>query len=145
VGRLGKAPGTMGSLAAFPVIFAFSYLPPFVYMALTVVLVILSIVAADQYGEGQDLKEIVADEFVGLMVALFLVPQSWILWPLTFLLFRFFDIFKPFPISHLDKNVKGGFGVVLDDLVAGLFANAYVHFLFIPYVFSLIPVKEIVH
>jgi len=134
VGKWGKAPGTMGSLVALPVVFGFSYLNPFVYMGLCVLLIILSIVAADQYGEGKDLKEIVADEFVGLMVALFLVPKTWVLWILGFVLFRFFDILKPFPISHFDKNVKGGFGVVLDDLVAGLFANALIHFVWIPYV-----------
>lgn len=134
VGKWGKAPGTMGSLVAFPLIFAFSFLGPFWYMSLSVVLIIISIVAADQYGEGKDLKEIVADEFVGLMVALFLIPHDWFLWVLGFVLFRFFDILKPFPISHLDKNVKGGFGVVLDDLVAGLFANALIHFVWIPYV-----------
>jgi len=134
VGKWGKAPGTMGSLVALPVIFGFSFLNPFVYMVLSVVLIVLSIVAADQYGEGKDLKEIVADEFVGLMIALFLVPHDWILWILGFVLFRFFDILKPFPISYLDKNIKGGFGVVLDDLVAGLAANALIHFVWIPHI-----------
>lgn len=134
VGKWGKAPGTMGSLAAFPVIFGFSFLHPFLYMTLCVLLIVISIVAADLYGEGKDLKEIVADEFVGLMVALFLIPHSWSLWILGFILFRFFDILKPFPISYLDKNVKGGFGVVLDDLVAGLAANALIHFLWIPHI-----------
>jgi len=136
VGLIGKAPGTMGSLAAFPVIFFMSYLNPFVYMGLTVLLIVISIVAADQYGEGKDLKEIVTDEFVGLAVTLFLVPHGWSLWIVGFLAFRFFDILKPFPISYLDKNIKGGFGVVLDDLVAGLFANAFVHFIWIVYVDS---------
>ncbi len=134
VGRMSKAPGTMGSLLAFPVIFFISYLPPFLYMSLAMGLIILAIVAADKYGKGKDLKEIVADEFVGLMVTLFLVPHKWSLWILGFLLFRFFDIVKPFPISYLDKNVKGGFGIVLDDLVAGLAANACIHFIWIVYV-----------
>ncbi len=134
VGRIGKAPGTMGSLVAFPVIFFMSYLSPFLYMGLAVALIFLSIVAADKYGKGRDLKEIVADEFTGLMVTLFMIPHKWSLWILGFLLFRFFDILKPFPISYLDKNVKGGFGVVLDDLVAGLAANACIHFIWIVYV-----------
>lgn len=138
VGRMGKAPGTMGSLAALPAIFLMSYLSPFVYMGLCIGLIILSIVAADKYGEGKDLKEIVADEFVGLMVTLFLVPHQWSLWIVGFLAFRAFDIIKPFPISYLDKNIKGGFGVVLDDLVAGLAANAFVHFVWIAYVDSYI-------
>lgn len=139
VGCIGRAPGTMGSLAAFPIIFFMSYLNPFLYMGLAVILIVISIVAADQYGAGKDLKEIVADEFVGLMVTLFLVPHKWSLWIVGFLLFRFFDILKPFPISYLDKNVKGGFGVVLDDLVAGLAANAFVHFIWIVYVDAYIP------
>lgn len=132
VGKIGKAPGTMGSLVALPVIFGFSFLNPFFYMALSVGLIIAAVVASDQYGEGKDLKEIVIDEFVGLMVTLYLVPHEWVLWILAFVLFRALDILKPFPISYLDKNVKGGFGVVLDDLVAGLVANAFIHFVWIP-------------
>ncbi len=135
-GHVKKAPGTVGSLVSLPLIYFLSFLEPFFYMGASVLLIVLSIVAADQYGKGRDLKEIVADEFVGLMVALFLVPHKWSLWVVTFLLFRFFDILKPFPISHFDKNVKGGFGVVLDDLVAGVFANAFVHFVWIQYVDS---------
>lgn len=139
IGRMGKAPGTMGSLAAFPVIFLMSHLNSFIYIGLVVLLIVISIMAADKYGAGKDLKEIVVDEFVGLMVAMFLVPHKWSLWILSFLLFRFFDILKPFPISYLDKNIKGGFGVVLDDLVAGLAANAFVHFLWLVYVDAYIP------
>ena len=132
VGKIGKAPGTMGSLAAFPVIFGFSFLNPFFYMVLCMALIVVAVVASDQYGEGKDLKEIVIDEFVGLMVTLYLVPHDWVLWILAFVVFRALDILKPFPISYLDKNVKGGFGVVLDDLVAGLAANAFIHFAWIP-------------
>jgi phosphatidylglycerophosphatase A len=134
VGKWGKAPGTMGSFVALPVIFGMSFLNPFFYMAVCVLLIVIAIVAADQYGKGENSKEIVADEFVGLMVTLYLVPRDWTLWILGFLLFRFFAVLKPFPLSHLDKNVKGGFGVVLDDLVAGLFANGLIHFGWIPYI-----------
>lgn len=132
-GRSPKAPGTVGTLVALPVVFATSYLPPFINMALVVTCILVAIFASEHHGKGQDLKEIVIDEFVGLQVAAFLVPREWLLWILVFVLFRLLDILKPFPISHLDKNVKGGFGVVLDDLLAGLATNAFIHFVLLKY------------
>lgn len=134
VGKVPKAPGTFGTLAAAPFVFLLMYLDPFVYMGLTVIGIVAAIFAAELYGKGQDLKEIVADEFVGFMVAMFLVPNIWQFWIIGFLAFRFLDILKPFPISHFDKNIKGGFGVVLDDLVAGLIVNILIHFILIPYI-----------
>ena len=61
------------------------------------------------------------------MVAFFLIPFTLINVIIVFLLFRFFDILKPFPIKQLDRRVKGGFGIVLDDAVAGIFANIVMH------------------
>lgn len=132
-GKIKKAPGTWGSLASLPILIVLSLLGAWPYMLLTVVFTVVAVYVAGEYGKGQDLKEIVIDEFVGLMVALFLVPLNVPSLLVVFLLFRFFDILKPFPISHLDRNVKGGFGVVLDDLVAGLFANAVFHFVLLKY------------
>ena len=72
--------------------------------------------------EEKDHKSIVIDEFAGMWLALFMIPDISAA-GLTFLLFRMFDIFKPFPISYVDNNMKNGFGVVLDDLIAGLLAG----------------------
>jgi phosphatidylglycerophosphatase A len=65
---------------------------------------------------------IVWDEFVGFWLTMFLIPLTWYWLLLGFLLFRFFDVIKPFPIKWLDKKVKGGFGIMIDDVLAGLFA-----------------------
>ena len=91
--------------------------------------IVLCCIAAGIYVSGRvarrlELKDpavIVIDEFVGLWVALFLLPSGWF-WPLIgLLLFRFFDILKPWPISWCDRELEGGYGIVLDDVVAGLF------------------------
>jgi len=134
VGNVKKAPGTFGTLAFVPITLSLAFFAPdYVYMGFTVFFIIISVFAAEAYGKGKDLKSIVADEAAGLLVALFLVPLTPKYWLIGILLFRFFDIVKPFPISYLDKNVKGGFGVVLDDLVAGLFTNALMHFVILKY------------
>ena len=70
----------------------------------------------------RDPSEIVIDEVAGFSVTLFLLSLSWLNLLLGFLLFRLFDISKPFPIRRLER-VKGGFGIVLDDLLAGIYAN----------------------
>ena len=69
-----------------------------------------------------DPPEVVIDEMAGLMLALFLLPLTWSSLTLGFLLFRVFDILKPFPIGRLEK-IRGGIGIVVDDLVAGVYAN----------------------
>ena len=65
---------------------------------------------------------IVWDEIVGYFITMFMVPNQWHWIIVGFILFRFFDILKPWPISLADKRLKGGFGIMLDDVIAGLFA-----------------------
>ncbi|TDR23433.1 phosphatidylglycerophosphatase A family protein [Marinicella litoralis] len=119
------APGTFGTLAAIPLYWLMAPLPWTVYLALTVIAFILGIYLCERASHHLGVHDhggIVWDEFVGLWITLFLVPNEWP-WLLTgFLLFRFFDIFKPFPIKWLDKKVKGGFGIMIDDVIAGVFA-----------------------
>ena len=74
-----------------------------------------------------DHSAIVWDEFVGLFITFAFVPVSLISLAIGFVLFRVFDILKPWPISLLDKHVHGGFGIMLDDVIAGLFACACLH------------------
>lgn len=126
VGRIPKAPGTWGSLVTLPLCFVLLKLGPFIYMAVTLGLIILAIVAAEHYerqSEKHDSKEIVIDELAGMLVTMTWLPLTWQSFVIGFLVFRFFDIVKPFPISYFDKKVPGGFGVVADDLVAGLLGN----------------------
>ena len=65
---------------------------------------------------------VVIDEVAGQWVALLAAPRSWPFYLAGFLLFRLFDIWKPFPISWLDRNVHGGFGIMIDDVMAGIYA-----------------------
>lgn len=65
---------------------------------------------------------IVWDEIVGYFITMFMVPKSWLWILIGFVLFRIFDILKPWPISLADKKVHGGFGIMLDDVIAGVFA-----------------------
>ena len=125
-GLVPFAPGTAGTLAALPLVFLFRFFGPTAYLFLTFLFVVVAIVVAEIYEVAKgshDSREIVIDEFAGFLITMALVPLT--VWSLLlgFLLFRTFDIFKPFPIRYLDKNVSGGYGVVIDDVVAGMFAN----------------------
>jgi len=84
--------------------------------------------AADQMGV-HDHGGIVWDEFVGFWIAMAALPITWQSVILGFLLFRLFDIFKPWPISWLDKKVSGGFGIMIDDVIAGMAAAVVIYFL----------------
>ena len=70
---------------------------------------------------GDDASSIVWDEIVGFLIAMFLAPPAWPWIVAGFVLFRFFDILKPFPIRTLERRIHGGFGTMLDDALAGLF------------------------
>lgn len=119
-----KAPGTVGTLLAIPLWWMSKGLGTVPYLVLASGGFILGIWACNQAMSivGQhDHPGIVIDEVVGYFAALVVVPAdpAWLI--LSFILFRFFDILKPWPIGWLDRNIGGGFGVMLDDLVAGLF------------------------
>ena len=128
-GLLKPAPGTWGTLAAVPFYFILSTLPLPMYAASVAIAFLLGIVicgkTANDIG-AHDHGSIVWDEFVGLWIALTFIPsENTLYWvALGFVLFRFFDIVKPFPIGLLDKKVSGGFGIMLDDVVAGFYAMA---------------------
>ena len=120
-----KAPGTVGTVVAILPFLLLQQLSELSYLVIVVISAVLGIYLcnkADELLQSHDNKAIVWDEFCGLWITLFMVPQGWQWLLLGFLLFRLFDILKPFPISLLDKHVKGGLGVMVDDLVAGLFA-----------------------
>jgi len=123
------APGTMGTLAAVPLYLLLRPLDPGWYLAVLLVLFLAGIWACEKTArelKDQDPSAIVWDEVVGYLATMTAAPPGWI-WPLLgFLLFRFFDILKPWPISALDRRVRGGLGVMLDDLVAGIAAWAVV-------------------
>jgi|TARA_B110000879_G_C11050378_1_gene462563 phosphatidylglycerophosphatase A len=120
-----KAPGTMGTLAAIPLWWLLAQLPLASYLMVVLVSAIIGIyicgAAAKTLGV-HDHGGIVWDEFVGFWIAMAALPVTWTSVILGFVLFRLFDILKPWPISWLDKKVSGGFGIMIDDVIAGLAA-----------------------
>ncbi len=124
-GLLPKAPGTWGTLVAIPIWYFLAQLDLTYYLVATVVFSVIGIwlcgASSKKLGV-HDHGGIVWDEICGYLVTMIALPVAWY-WALAgFVLFRFFDIIKPWPIKWLDKKVKGGFGIMLDDLIAGVFA-----------------------
>ncbi len=132
-GLAPKAPGTFGTLAAVPLYLLMSSFSPLFYGALVIVLTVAGFYicgkAASEVGV-HDHPAIVWDEFIGFFITMFMVPLSWQSVVVGFILFRIFDILKPWPISWIDKKVSGGFGIMLDDILAGFFALIIMHFIF---------------
>ena len=120
------APGTVGTLGAIPLYLLLVRLPPAAYVLATAGLTALAIAAASRagaYWQVADASPIVIDEVVGYLVTMMLVPFSWPAVAAGFVAFRVFDVLKPWPASALDR-VKSGFGVVMDDVAAGVWAWA---------------------
>jgi phosphatidylglycerophosphatase A len=125
VGYLPIGPGTWGSAAGLIFAELFDLPLPSLFFVILIgftIGVVAAGAAEDAIGE-QDSGHIVIDEFVGYLVAAYAVPRTQ--WHLVaaFLLFRVFDILKPFPIGRLEKRLSGGLGVMADDIMAGIFAN----------------------
>ncbi len=137
VGKLPQAPGTWGSLAALVIaVPLLHYITWPIFIGLTAVLVMFGLAAADVYAKRsgeEDSPKVVIDELVGQWITLFplalVVPFGDFRWAalLAFVLFRFFDILKPWPIRTLEKKLKGGLSVMLDDVVAGVMAAAILY------------------
>ena len=148
IGYFKYAPGTVASIITCLIFYLLWDLFGiknlfFPFMFFTIIIFIYSTILIDKFYEGDDAKEIVIDEFIGqsipllaminikLKLKLITTPFSdyptevWIF--LSFVLFRFFDILKPFPINLIDKKIKNGFGVILDDIVAGIFATISIY------------------
>lgn len=120
-----KAPGTAGSIAAIPLYLLLAEFEPIVYVGLVLVAFILGVAACDWVARDMEVKDpgsIVWDEFVGLWIALFMLPEGWYWLPVGFLLFRLFDILKPWPVSYLDRELSGGLGIMVDDVAAGVYS-----------------------
>jgi len=119
------APGTAGTLLAVPLYLLLAPLSLPLYIAVLLVAFALGVYlcgkTADDLGV-HDHPGIVWDEFVGYWITLIAAPPGWewLLW--GFVLFRFFDIFKPWPIKWLDQHVASGFGIMIDDVLAGIYA-----------------------
>ncbi len=125
VGKIPKAPGTWGSLAAFLPWLLIKDLPLTSYLGICAFAFIIGFFAAgsaEKILNSPDASPIVIDEIVGMFITLTLAPSHPMAWFTGFALFRFFDIIKPFPVSWFDKNIHGGIGIMMDDVMAGIYA-----------------------
>ena len=136
IGKIKIIPGTFGSLATiiFFLLFHVINLSPYIILIGLVVIFIYSFIAVASHikeKENKDPKEIIIDEFIGQSIPIYLYEishgtqktsdEAIIFYVICFVLFRFFDILKPFPVNYFDKNYKNSFGVIMDDVCAGLY------------------------
>jgi len=137
LGKIPKIPGTFGSLATVIVLYIFFHIlnisSNIILICLIVVFIysFLAVAAHIKNNENKDPKEVIIDEFIGQSIPIYLYEishgtakspdEAIIFYGVCFVLFRFFDIAKPFPVSFFDKNFKNSFGVIMDDVCAGLY------------------------
>lgn len=126
------APGTAGTLAAIPLYLLIEPLALPWYAAVLLVTFVVGIYLCGKTSADMGVHDhggIVWDEFVGYWITMFAAPPGWLWIVIGFVLFRLFDILKPWPISWADKQVTGGMGIMLDDVLAGVMALAVLQFL----------------
>ena len=137
LGKISKVPGTFGSLATiviFYILFHAFNLSSIIILAGLIFIFILSFIAINIHiknSENKDPKEVIIDEFIGQSIPIYLYEishgtdklpeEAIIIYIICFVLFRIFDIAKPFPVSFFDKNYKNSFGVIMDDVCAGIY------------------------
>jgi thiamine-monophosphate kinase len=133
-GLAPRAPGTAGTLVAIPLYLLFAGSSLAVYSAVCVIAVAIGVWLCGRASKELGIHDhpgIVWDEFAGYWITLWAVPASWHGVLLGFLVFRFFDIAKPWPISWCDRHVHGGFGIMLDDVLAGVISCAVLHAMYL--------------
>lgn len=137
-GLCPKAPGTCGSFLAMFFCMALLMCPWYVTPIVAIVCFFLGIKACNEAEKAMGTHDhggLVIDEFVGMFVSIIAFPQgAWYLAIMAFVLFRIFDILKPFPVSFADRNIDGGLGVMVDDVLAGIYALLVGHIIlyFVP-------------
>jgi len=125
-GYVPKAPGTAGAAAALPLCWWITTLDPVSASAVVLAVAAVSVAlahAAEKALGTKDPSLVTVDEMAGMAVAFLFHDFTLLSAAALFALFRLFDIWKPFPVKQLDKRLSGGFGIVLDDVAAGIYAN----------------------
>ncbi len=136
VGYFPKIPGTIGSLVSLPIIFYICY--KFGFIGLLATIIISFIVAMVSVKEvlkytKHDPSFVVIDEFIGQAVTFLLISDTLVSntnivpYIIGFILFRIFDVTKPYPVSYADKKIQNAFGVILDDVFAGIYATIIIY------------------
>ncbi len=137
LGKVSKIPGTFGSLATVIILYIFFHIlniPSNLILIGLMVIFIFSFLAVATHirdNENKDPKEVIIDEFIGQSIPIYLyeishgteksADEAIIFYTVCFVLFRFFDIAKPFPVNYFDKKFKNSFGVIMDDVCAGFY------------------------
>ena len=137
LGKIPKIPGTFGSLATIIILYIFFHVLDLSSNSILICLIIISIFSFSAVAiyikdnENKDPKEVIIDEFIGQSIPIYLYEishgtektsdEAIIFYVICFVLFRFFDILKPFPVNYFDKNFKNSFGVIMDDVCAGFY------------------------
>jgi len=133
-GYLPKAPGTWGSLVGVLLVFLLHALSLQIYLSVIAGLFIVgSFVAgeAEKILDNRDPGVVVIDEIVGMLITMIAVPVTPLTMALGFILFRVFDIAKPFPVNFFDQPFHGGLGIMLDDVVAGIYSLIIMQLIFL--------------
>ena len=137
LGKVKIIPGTFGSLATVIILYILFHILNissnliFLFLVIIFIYSFSAVASHIEYNEDKDPKEIIIDEFIGQSIPIYLYEishgtekspnEALIFYAICFLLFRFFDIKKPFPVNFFDKNFKNSFGVIMDDVCAGLY------------------------
>lgn len=124
-GTLPIAPGTWGTLIAIPLYLLVCHLPIVIYSAITLIIILAGIWicdVAEKVTGVRDHSGIVWDEIAGFFVTMLAVPCNLFWITVGFILFRIFDIWKPLPIRWLDQHINGGLGIMVDDIIAAIYA-----------------------
>ena len=124
-GNLPKAPGTWGSLVGLLLFFILHALSLPAYLAVVAGLFVVGSFAAgeaEKILDNSDPGVVVIDEIVGMLITMIAVPATPLTMVLGFILFRIFDIVKPFPVNFFDQRFHGGLGIMLDDVMAGIYS-----------------------
>ncbi len=137
LGKIPKIPGTFGSLATVIILYFFFHIlnisSNIILIGLIIIFIysFLAVALHIKDNENKDPKEVIIDEFIGQSIPIYLYEishgtekssdEAMIFYGVCFVLFRFFDIAKPFPVSFFDKNFKNSFGIIMDDVCAGFY------------------------
>jgi phosphatidylglycerophosphatase A len=135
IGFAPKAPGTLGSLWGLPMAWILSRIPlsyAVIWVLIFALITIWVSGSAEKYFQKKDPGCIVIDEILGLVIGLLGFSFNAFTAITGFILFRIFDIFKPFPVRWIEKHLNGGWGVALDDVAAGIYTNILLHIILIP-------------
>ena len=144
LGMFKKIPGTIASFTTTVILFIYFHIfnfPKFFILLFLIIITIYAFFAVENYiklKKNKDPKEIVIDEFIGQSIPIYIYEishgteksfeDSFYFYVIMFMAFRVFDIVKPFPVSYFDKNFKNSFGVILDDIIAGLYVVLFLIF-----------------